>query len=268
MDEKSNAPIPFAHITVIDEKISAEADNKGEFTLLLKPENKNGKIRITSLGYLTQEFSIAALMEPSEASTIQKLYLVPDYKSLQEVEIKARARKLKTKKAGYHIGEGTSIHYEFYPSDTLKIKVPGHEIGNRIQLDKYPATLRNVSFGLQGLSEARLLMRIRLYSLKNNLPHLNLLPESAVIAIPPHHAGWITVNMQEYNIKLTEDFVVVVEWDAHRERNTSSLMAFASIPQDQVIYYRESNLAPWQIVKSTLVNIKSIGMYATVVYEK
>lgn len=268
LDKVTAAPIPFAHISVVGGNVYREADNNGAFTLPLKPEHENGKIKVTALGYISQEFSIAVLVKQNEASKVHLLYLVPDYKNLQVVEIKAKARKWKIKKAGYHIDEGSAIHYEFYPSDTLTIGVLGHEIGNRIQLNKYPAALWSVSFGLQGLSGERLKVRVRLYSLKNNLPHLNLLPEPAIIAIPPHHAGWITVNLQQYNVTLKEDFAVVLEWDGAKEQNTSSLMAFATLPRDQVTYFRESHLKPWKLINSTLVDIKSIGMYATVVYEK
>jgi len=269
LDKATNSPIPYASLSVVDGKTYTQANTNGAFALSLKPEYQNGKIRVTMLGYITQEFSIADLIKQNTTQKEIKLFLVPDYKSLKTVEVHAKARKWKIKKVGYHIDEGASMHYEFYPSDTIKVASSGQEIGNNIHLNQYPAALRSVSFGLAGLSGVKLLIRVRLYSLKDNLPHLDLLPESAIIAIPPHHAGWITVNLQEYNIKLKEDFAVVVQWlNESKERNNSSLMAYASIPKGQIIYYRESSLKPWQIVKSTLIDVNSIGMYVTVLYEK
>ncbi|WP_190277484.1 carboxypeptidase-like regulatory domain-containing protein [Adhaeribacter rhizoryzae] len=268
LDKVSNAPIPYAHILVVGERAYFEADSKGAFTLALKPEQENGQIKVSSLGYVAQEFSIADLIKQNGSSVAHNLFLVPDYKSLPAVEVNAKARKWTIKKAGYHINEGSAIHYEFYPSDTLTMAAGGHAIGNKIQLNKYPAALRSVSFGLQGLSGERLKVNVRLYSLKNNLPHLILIPEPLIIAIPPHHAGWITVNLQQYNITIKEDFAIVLEWDGAKEQNTSSLMVFATLPKGQITYYRESQLQPWQIAKSTLVDVKSIGMYATVIYPK
>jgi hypothetical protein len=268
LDKTTNLPVPHAHITVIGQKTYYESDSNGNFKLSIKPEFRNGKIKVSSLGYLFQEFGVADLLKQYTATKTIKLSLVPDYKNLQVVDVTAKAKKWRIKKAGYHIDEGASLHFNFFPSDTLTIAVPGHEIGTRITLDKYPASLRSISFGLEGLTHESLLFRVRLYSLKDNLPHHNQLPESAIIAIPPHHGGWITVNLQDYNIKLKEDFVIVVGWDDTKELNTSSLMAFANIPKGQVIFYRESNLKPWQVIKSNLLNVKSLGMYATVLYEK
>ncbi|MGV3589290.1 MAG: carboxypeptidase-like regulatory domain-containing protein [Adhaeribacter sp.] len=268
LDKASNAPVPYARISVVAGKAYFEADNRGAFTLTLKPEQQNGQLKVSALGYIAQEFSISDLIKQNGNAVAPKLYLVPDYKSLPAVEVKAKARKWTIKKAGYHIDEGSAIHYEFYPSDTVTMAAGGHAIGNKIQLNKYPAALRSISFGLQGLSGERLKVNVRLYSLKNNLPHLNLFPEPLIIAIPPHHAGWITVNLQQYNITLKEDFAIVLEWDGAKEQNTSSLMVFATLPKGQITYYRESQLQPWQIAKSTLVDIKSIGMYATVIYQK
>ena len=269
LDKVTNEPVPRANIVVAATKTYIQANDNGAFTLSLKPEYATGKVRVLSLGYTSQEFNVVDLIKQHKATKEVKLFLTPDYKNLKVVEVKAKARKWKIKRVGYHIGEGSSFHRELYPSDTLIVAAAGQEIGNRIQLNKYPAFLQSVSFGLAGSGGEELNIRVRLYSLKDNLPYLNLLPESAIVAVPPYHTGWVTVNLQQYNIKLQEDFAVVIEWqNKNNELNTSSLMAFASVPKGQITYYRESDLKPWKTVNSTLVDIKSIGMYVTLLYER
>lgn len=269
LDKTTNSPIPYAHISFVDTKLNMQTDLNGIFSILLKPGQANGKIRIMSLGYSPQEFIIADLIKQSSLTTSLSLFLAPDYKNLKEIEVNAKAKTWKVKKIGYHIDEGAPFHYEFFPSDTLTGKATGQEIGARIQLGKYPAFLRSVSFGLAGLSEKEIKISVHLYSLKNNLPYLNLLPKPAIIALPSHHAGWISVNLQEYNLKLKEDFAIVVEWlETSGEQNRLTLMDFANIPKGQLIYIRSSAQKPWKVVKSSLIDINSIGMYASVVYEK
>ena len=269
IDKATDLPIPYAYLAVSSNGTSTQANGKGEFALSLGSQNQHGSIRVTSLGYVSQEFSIADLIKEKTGTNGVKLFLSPKHERLSEVEVKAKASKWKSKKIGYHIDEGSPFHYELNPSDTLTAAASGQEIGNRIRLKKRPAFLQCISFGLAGSGNEKAIVGIHIYSLKDNLPYLNLLPEPVTITIPAHHTGWITVNLEKYNITLKEDFAVVIEWLTKTNRlNSSTLIAYATVPKGQITYYRESDRKPWKIVKSGLLNVKSIGLYVTLLYEK
>ncbi|WP_242922225.1 carboxypeptidase-like regulatory domain-containing protein [Pontibacter liquoris] len=269
LDKATRLPVPYAAVTASSNRTSTQTNSKGAFTLPLNPQHLQGSIRITSLGYMPQDVSIAGLLQEKMGATNLTLLLVPKHERLSEVEVKAKARKWKTKKTGYHIDEGSPFHYEFSPSDTLKAVTPGQEIGNKIYLKNGPAFVQRVSFGLAGSGSEKAAFGIHLYSLKDNLPHRDLLPKPVLITVPPHHTGWISVDLAPYNITLKEDFAVVIEWLTETNRlNSSTLIAFATEPEGQITFYRESDKTPWKIVRSGLLNVKSIGLYATLLYEK
>lgn len=268
LDKATQLPVPYAYLTVHDSNVTTQANSQGRFTLALGREYRQQRISVTALGYIPQEFSIADLIKQRTGTTDVKLSLTPKLEALRQVEIKTKASKWKTKKVGYHIDEGSPFHHEFSPSDTLATGA-GQEIGNRIYLKKRPAFLQSISFGLAGSGNEKAIVGIRLYSLKDNLPHLNLLPKPVTIAIPAHHTGWIIVNLNKYNITLKDDFAIGIEWLTQTNKlNSNTLMAFATVPKGQTTYYRESDTQPWKIIRSGLLSVHSIGLYATLLYEK
>lgn len=260
LDKATGAPIAYANLLVIGTNKYAQANSKGEFTLTLAASYSNATLKISSLGYKPAELSISALNKDSAA--VLKLYLAPALAKLSEVEVKAKAANWKTSKVGFHIDEGSPFHHAFEPLEKSLITKKGQEIGNKIHFRKYPAYLQQVSFGLSGSGNLPIAARIKVYSLKKNQPHENLLKENVVVQIPPHYTGWVQVNVSEYNLLLEEDFVVVLEWinDANK-LSDNSLMTYAKSPKGQITYYRTSTDQPW-----SWLPYYSIGLYVTLLH--
>ena len=266
LDEDTKLPVGYANITLIKSQKGTQTFSKGEFVLHVAPDNHLEKISITSLGYVSRVVEIESLLKEWEKSKQVKIYLKPRYEALREVEIKAKSKRWRAKKVGFNLDKGTSFHHKFSPLDTV-VEKSGQEIGNKITLKKYPAYLNSISFGLAGSGNVKAIIGLRIYSLKNNLPDKDILPERIILRIPPHHTGWITVDLDQYNILLKEDFVVTVEWLSETNiLNRSSLMAFATHPKGQITYSRASGQKPWKILRPTLTDVNSIGLYVTVLY--
>ncbi|RIJ42627.1 carboxypeptidase-like regulatory domain-containing protein [Pontibacter oryzae] len=262
LDKATGAPIAYANLLVIGTNKYAQANSKGEFTLSLSASYSNATLKISSLGYKAAELSINALNKEAGKPDNLKLYLAPAPAKLSEVEVKAKAANWKTSKVGFHIDEGSPFHHAFEPLEKSLITKKGQEIGNKIHFRKYPAYLQQVSFGLSGSGNLPIAARIKVYSLKKNQPHENLLKENVVVQIPPHYTGWVQVNVSEYNLLLEEDFVVVLEWinDANK-LSDNSLMTYANSPKGQITYYRTSTDQPW-----SWLPYYSIGLYVTLLH--
>ncbi|MFD3004037.1 carboxypeptidase-like regulatory domain-containing protein [Pontibacter toksunensis] len=268
LDKATNTPIPFASVSVVGKEHHVQANGEGYFTLLLHPEDKVHSVKASSLGYTSCEFKLASLLERAGSGGV-RLYLDPKHRSLKEVEVTAKAQKWKAQRVGYHIDEGTPFHYKFDPSDTIKARGAGQEIGTRIKVRRKQAVVQSVSFGLAGSGNAPIRVGVKLYSIKYNLPYRGLLSKPAIIRIEPHHTGWITVDLEQHNITVEDDFAFAIEWLSETTRlNSSSLMAFATTPKGQITYYRPADMGPWRIRKSGLLDVKSIGMYATLLYQR
>lgn len=266
LDEETKHPVGYANILLVRAKKSTQTGSKGEFVLQIPPEYQQGTVRFTSMGYVPKEIEIDVLLREWAKTKQVKIYLTPKYEGLKEVEINAKSKKWKARKVGFNIDKGTSFHHQFSPLDTL-VEKSGKEIGNRFTLKKYPAYLNSISFGLAGSGNVKAIIGLRIYSLKNDLPDKDILPERIILRIPPHHTGWVTVDLDKYNIMLQDDFVVAIEWLSDTNvLNKSSLMAFATHPKGQVTYSRASDQKSWKILHPTLTNVNSIGLYVTVLY--
>lgn len=268
LDKATNAPIPFASVSVVGREYHVQANDKGYFTLMLRLEEKVHAVKVSSLGYVSREFKVESLLEKTDPGGV-RLNLEPKHRSLKEVEVTAKAQKWKAQRVGYHIDEGTPFHYRLTPSDTLTAGTAEQEIGTRIKVKRKQAVVQSVSFGLAGSGNAAIKVGVKLYSIKDNLPYRSLLTKLAIIRIEPHHTGWITVDLEKHNVTVEDDFAFVIEWLSETTRlNSSSLMAFATIPKGQITYYRPADTGPWRIRKSGLLDVKSIGMYATLLYQR
>lgn len=267
LDEETKLPVGYAVVEVLQHKNSSiQANEKGEFVLQIAPQYQQGDIRVTSLGYEPLVMNMGRFIKKKNSAGPVRIYLRARYEGLSEVEVNAKSKKWRTRKVGFHIDKGTAFHHNFSPLDTL-IAATGQEIGNSFKLKRYPSYLKSISFGLAGSGNVKAVVGLKLYDLKNNYPDKSLLPERIIVRIPPHHTGWITVNLSKYDVLLNGDFAVTIEWLSDSNSLTpSTLMAFANKPKDQVMFYRVSENESWKVLRSTLNNVNSIGMYVTVQY--
>jgi len=83
MEEKGLNAIPYANIVVSGTNLGTASDENGFFSLRIPV--KNLTIRVSSIGYLTQSFSVDSLLKVKDPV----LSLTSDVKFLDQVEIKA-----------------------------------------------------------------------------------------------------------------------------------------------------------------------------------
>lgn len=81
-DAESNSPIPFASISITKTTRGTAADENGKFTLIIKPEEKNQELKISSIGHLTRFFKINSL-----DTGYLRLELESDVRLLSEITI-------------------------------------------------------------------------------------------------------------------------------------------------------------------------------------
>ncbi len=262
----------YAAVSIKNSNVGTTADARGKFTLSLRNTHLADTIVLSALGYhilyIPVKHVLALKQHEQSGDRGSEAYaytfmLSPKRLELGTVEIKANPVKWKESKVGYNIDKGTSFRHEFEPLDTVLRGITGQEIANSFRVRKYPVHLKDFNFGLHGSGNMPVRVRVRIYSLRNNLPHESLLTDDVVVKIPPHHTGWIKVNLERYNITLQHDFAVALEWiNEANQYNSNSLMTFARVPKEQVTTYRSSGNDPWKRLRYT-----SIGMYVTVLHQ-
>lgn len=262
LDARTGAALPYASIGLTGHPAGTMTNLQGEFNLSLQEEHLNGSLRFSIVGYQPREIKVRVLLEQQANQGRLSIRLSAQPKGLAEVRVKAGNKRYRSQQVGSQIGKLTPFRHTFdtytYASDQVK----GPELGVKILARKYPAYLERVHFCLSGTGADITRVRLKLYSLRGNLPHAEILPQVIQLDVPPKYTGWIETDLSRYNLRLEEDFVVALEWLQEENETEKSWLASGMVfSPPQPDYYKPANQDQWKMLLQ-----ESIGLYVTLLY--
>ena len=201
MDTKGNTPLAYVNIGVLNKDWGTVSNSEGVFKLELNETHVNDTLRISMVGYAPKTILVKTLMNRKEGYTIA---LEEEVSQLNEVVVTAKEWKFKT------IGNKTTSKFlgTGFAYDML-----GAELGVRINVRKKPTFVRAFNFHVSyNRLSAKAIFRLNLYKIKGGKPTENLLKESILIPIEAGASGIVTTNLEKYDIVLTDDVIVMLEW--------------------------------------------------------
>ncbi len=215
VDMKTGAALPYVNIGLIGKEIGTVSNRSGVFELDLAESHRTDTLRISMVGYESAVLPVKALLQPNTARTIRLKEAVSE---LDEVVLTAREWKRKTlgnKTESNVIGH--LFHYDYM----------GKEMGIRMNVGKKPHLVDNFSFHVyHNRFSGKVYFRLNIYRLKGGKPLDNILKENIIIAVDPGQTGRISKDLRPYDIVLTEDVLVTLEWiDAEREVKPEEALA-------------------------------------------
>ena len=236
LDNKTNAPLPYVNIGILNKEFGTVTDNNGKFILNLKEELVNDTIRISSIGYKPVEFLVKNMTQKRQPISIK---LEEQISELGEVVITAKAYKKKTlgnKSQSKFISTGFSY-------DQL-----GAEMGVKINVRKNPTFVDAFNFNISyNRLSAKSIFRVNFYSIEKNKPKENILTENILVSIEPKQVGKITVDLKPYDIVLTNDVIVALEWiETDGENNKEEAIFFSLGMFNSGTLYKKSSQAKFK----------------------
>lgn len=196
VDEETENQIPFVNIAVLNKDISTVTGEVGQFELKVNT-NINDTVRISMIGYKPKLITI------SDLQINNNIKLRKDVKQLKEVIV--TAKKLKTKV----IGNKTTSKFlstGFFPGQL------GAEIGIKINIGKKPAAVEAFNFNISyNRLKSQSTFRLNIYTVVNGKPSQNILTENITIIVEGKQTGLMSIDLQPYNIILTDDVIVTLE---------------------------------------------------------
>lgn len=236
LDNKTNAPLPYVNIGILNKEFGTVTDNNGKFILNLKEEFVNDTIRISSIGYKPVEFLVKNMTQKRQPISIK---LEEQISELGEVVITAKAYKKKTlgnKSQSKFISTGFSY-------DQL-----GAEMGVKINVRKNPTFVDAFNFNISyNRLSAKSIFRVNFYSIEKNKPKENILTENILVSIEPKQDGKITVDLKPYDIVLTNDVIVALEWiETDGENNKEEAIFFSLGMFNSGTLYKKSSQAKFK----------------------
>jgi len=236
LDNKTNAPLPYVNIGILSKEFGTVTDSNGKFILNLKEEFVNDTIRISSIGYKPIEFLVKNMTQKRQPISIK---LEEQISELGEVVITAKAFKKKT------LGNKTESKFI---STGFSYDQLGAEMGVKINVRKNPTFVDAFNFNISyNRLSAKSIFRVNFYSIENNKPKENILTENILVSIEPKQVGKITVDLKPYDIVLTNDVIVALEWvETDGENNKGEAIFFSLGMFNSGTLYKKSSQAKFK----------------------
>lgn len=200
-DLKSRESLSYVNIGVLHKEIGTVSSKDGQFELKLSKSNERDTLRISRIGYEPQTLQVKRVINQDGQLTIK---LKEEIAELNEVVV--TARKWKKKTLGNKT-KSTFIGHLFYYEQL------GKEMGIRMNAGRRPNYVDAFNFHISyNRFSAKSLFRLNMYNIENGKPAENILKDNIILAIAPKQTGMISINLKEYDIVLTEDVIVTLEW--------------------------------------------------------
>lgn len=260
VNNSNKEPIEYVNIGIVDMPIGTTTDENGVFSLDIKSNSTDYKVRISMIGYKSKTFSIEELIiKENIISLEEQLYEIPEV----IVRPNGRIRKVGTK--NFSRGKGVcgwgGTHFG-----------AGHEIGTRIDLGEKPIKVKSIHVRLFTQSFDSTLLRLHIRDIIDNLPGNELLKENIYFNIS-EKSGWVEFDISEYNIVLKGEIALTLEWlnvfginenrmvrMNRKSSHKTAVVLFNIRDKQELIYSRWGSEAKWTINKT-----QSPSFYLTVI---
>lgn len=236
IDKKTNQPLSYVNIGILNQEIGTVTDIEGKFVLPIRNEFINDTIRISYIGYKPIELLIKDIKQIDKPLPIK---LEEQISELNEVVITAKVFKKKT------LGNKTESKFL---STGFSYDQLGAEMGIKINIRKNPTLVEAFNFNISyNRLSAKSIFRVNFYNIKNNKPFENILTKNILVPIEPKQTGQIKVDLKPYNIVLNDDVIVALEWvDSEGENNKGEAIFFSLGLMTNGTLYKKSSQADFK----------------------
>ena len=200
-DAKSKKNLPYVNIGVLNKEVGTVSDREGLFNFHLLESNAKDTLRISMIGYKPKILVIDRLRNKKGAIEVN---LEEEVSELNEVVV--TAKKWKKKTLGNKT-KSTFIGHLFYHEQL------GKEMGIKMHVGKRPMFIDDFNFHISyNRFSAKSFFRLNMYRIRNGKPAENILKRNIIIPVDAKQKGMVTTNLKAYDIVLTEDVIVTLEW--------------------------------------------------------
>jgi hypothetical protein len=232
--------LAYVNIGVLGSTVGTVSGLDGSFQLYLTASVGEGdSIRFSTIGHERRTWSVASYLA-AFGETSATIALPAGTTELPMVEVRPRFAKRKT------IGLArskfrTAVHFAISDKPNQNL---GAEIGRKFNLPKGQVQLDSFRFFVSQNNFDTVRLRVNVYRLDGR-PVENLLTENIVVELKPQQRGWVRVDLQPYNLVVTEDVVVAVEWIYHGGKGKSLSLPIGMLA-GTVHFYKYGSQGRWK----------------------
>lgn len=255
--ETHDAPLAYVSVGVVNKSIGTVSNNNGHFMLEMNKISIQDTIRLSLVGYTSLEFPVSDLLNNKKNNIF---YLSKHKIIIDEVNITGKQRS--HLEIGRKANSGL-LQATFNPSKTEVKEKLGTEIGMKMKYsEKSTAIIKDFNCYFSSNNFDYLKFRLNIYSLKNDLPDSLISNKNIIVEIPDAKTGWIKVDLLPYNINISTDFMISLQWLDSRftQDDLPKIWIPGTITPFNDIFQRDASQDKWRKSKA------KISYYTTLLY--
>ncbi len=233
--------LAYVSIGIPGTSIGTVAAGDGRFNLEI-PENTTltGKdsVQFSILGFGKKTLPLTAWTDATKSLEVR---LEPATLQLREVVVRPDDTQLKT------LGK-EKTKYRMIVNFALEGKINqnlGSEIGRRFKIRK-PSRLETFRFYVAANNFDTVRFRINVYDLYKGEPGENFLQDQIIVPLTGKKTGWVTVDLQAYEIYTGENLAVSVEWIYGSKGGTMLTLPIAMPAAGSKHFYKYGSRNKWK----------------------
>ena len=253
IQQENNQPLSYVSIGVLNKPLGTLTDTLGDFNFQISQENLADTLQISLVGYFSKKIVVKDFIESKE-NTIKL-----DVKITELAEVVITNTKTNTESIGRQ-GSGKFIQVSIHNKKSA-VETIGSEMGMRYKTKQRNATLKDFNFNISGNNFNFIKYRINIYSVKDNMPDTLIYNKQIFMTIDNFKTGWTKVNLEPYNIKVNQDFIVTVQWVEGRmdkNENPITMIPIAITLFSKNCYARIASQDKWKKVGINLSNFVTL----------
>ncbi len=245
IEKLSDNPLSYVNIGVVGKGVGTVSALDGTFSFHIDERYDDDILRISMIGYVTQEFVVKEFKEKLAAD--YNVFLEPKTELIEEIAIvdskmRSYLKGNKSKTQNFTIG---------FETDTL-----GNEFATKFKVRKRKTILKDLRLSIVENTFDTLRFRVNIYDMADGRPGNILNKKNIIISTTKKDSEVLIIDLLPYNVAIKQrNFFVSLEWiDSSEEADVSFSAAFPA----RTVYYRSTSHDKWKSI-----NGLGIGMQIT-----
>jgi CarboxypepD_reg-like domain len=257
-DAKTNKPLEYVSIGIVNTNIGTITDKNGQFKLEAIDEDQL-IVRISMIGYEPQKFTVEELRNMKNEIKLDRAAI-----ELAEVLIKPKSER--------KVGATSFNRSSGWSGWGGKRTKRGYEVGIILDLGNNPIKVKNLNFLLKRQSFDTTLFRLHIRAIMDTILSNELLSKNIIFPVT-QESGWVEIDLEAHNIVLSGKVGVTLEWLDVKGNNPDRAMKINKrMAEAYVLFKNKKNqfgLFRWGTESKWKINKKfSPSMYLTILEYK
>ena len=231
-EEGTNRPLAFVNVGIAGKNVGTVSDINGAFNLNIPSANRLDTLTFSMVGYEPKKLAL---------STINTDNLIIALKAaVYDIsEVIVSNKKFKKKTVG-NKASGKVVRFSLGGDDL------GAELGSLIKIRKRKTFIKTFKWFVVDNPFERVRFRLNIYDYKGDKPDSNILRQNIIVEFDKA-SGMMEVDLSKYNIMVTHDFIVSLEWFEHpgESKTGSDEVSFSASLMGPLFMYRDVSLGEW-----------------------